>query len=300
MRNWLKIIVTLTVLGLFSNANAQGYCDSSGASEDGDGVITFTGLEGAIGDCAFAPDEYTVKIYKLALCTTAPTRPTTTDTYDVSSCVDIINSPDGQDVNLAAGSEMTLSDATRPADGTYPYGYILMANTFGIKAKKQFTNTMKTYQDGTACNYCWTKDATAYTSDSNVEDGGWTDPTPLAQCGGAGGTAGTYTEILDAFDTDEYITGPISVLGGDITADLITDANGLVVTATQTADRLFAIQTFIPIEPVVIAPSSTEFTVSFGVNQAASLWYYEQPVGSSEYQVYAIGSGPFSTYMSAN
>jgi len=300
MRNLLKIIATFTMLGFFSNANAEGYCnDGIIAEEDANGVITFKGSqEGA--NCSFAPDEYTVKIYKMALCTTAPTRPTTTDTYDVSSCVDIINSPDGQDVNLAAGSEMILSDATRPADGTYPYGYILMANTFGIKAKKQFTNTMKTYQDGTAGNYCWTKDATAYTSDSNVEDGGWTDPTPLAQCGGAGGTAGTYTEILDAFDTDEYITGPISVLGGDITADLITDANGLVVTATQTADRLFAIQTFIPIEPVVIAPSSTEFTVSFGVNQAASLWYYEQPVGSSEYQVYAIGSGPFSTYMSAN
>ena len=56
-----------------------------------------------------------IKIYKMALCTTAPTRPTTSDTYDVSSCVDVINSPDGQDVNLAAGSEMTLSDVTRPA-----------------------------------------------------------------------------------------------------------------------------------------------------------------------------------------
>jgi hypothetical protein len=242
MMNLLKIIATFTMLGFFSNANAEGYCnDGIIAEEDANGVITFKGSqEGA--NCSFAPDEYTVKIYKMALCTTAPTRPTTTDTYDVSSCVDIINSPDGQDVNLAAGSEMILSDATRPADGTYPYGYILMANTF----------------------------------------------------------AGTYTEILDAFDTDEYITGPISVLGGDITADLITDANGLVVTATQTADRLFAIQTFIPIEPVVIAPSSTEFTVSFGVNQAASLWYFESPIGSSEYQVYAIGSGPFSTYMSAN
>ena len=151
--NWLKIIAAFTMFSFFSNANAQGYCDSSGASEDGDGVITFTGLEGAIGDCAFAPDEYTVKIYKLALCTTAPTRPTTTDTYDVSSCVDVINSPDGQDVNLAAGSEMTLSDVTRPANGSYSYGYILMANTFGIKAKKQFTNTMHTYQDGVSGNY---------------------------------------------------------------------------------------------------------------------------------------------------
>ena len=57
-----------------------------------------------------------------------------------------LDSPDGQDVNLAAGSEMTLSDVTRPANGSYSYGYILMANTFGIKAKKQFTNTMHTYE----------------------------------------------------------------------------------------------------------------------------------------------------------
>ena len=96
MMNWLKIITTLTMLSFFSNANAQGYCDSSGAIEDDDGVITFTGPEGAIGDCAFAPDGYTIKIYKMALCTTAPSRPTTSDTYDVSSCVDVISSPDGQ------------------------------------------------------------------------------------------------------------------------------------------------------------------------------------------------------------
>ena len=140
MMNWLKIIATLIMLSFFSKANAQGFCSTTGASEDANGVITFSGDEGSIGFCAFAPDEYTIKIYKMALCTTAPTRPTLTDTYDVSSCVDVINSPDGQDVNLAAGSEIALSDVSRPANGTYPYGYILMANTFSIKAKKQFPN----------------------------------------------------------------------------------------------------------------------------------------------------------------
>jgi len=61
MMNWLKIIATLTMLSFFSNANAEGYCDSTGASEDADGVITFTGAESAMGDCAFAPDEYTMR-----------------------------------------------------------------------------------------------------------------------------------------------------------------------------------------------------------------------------------------------
>ena len=293
MMNWLKIIATLIMLSFFSNANAQGYCDATGASEDANGVITFTGDESSIGDCAFAPDEYTIKIYKMALCTTAPTRPTPTDTYDVSSCVDVISSPDGQNVNLAAGSEMTLSDVSRPANGSYSYGYILMANTFSIKAKKQFTNTMHTYQDGVSGNYCWTKDATDYSSEA--ED--W-DPagTTLVECGGAGGMAGTYTEILDNFDTDMYTSDVIPVTGGTLSADLITNANGQVVGAIETADRLFGIQTFTT--PVVVTSDSSLFTVSFGVNQASSLWMTSGGVPANEYQVYAIGSGPFSTFMS--
>ena len=159
----------------------------------------------------------------------SPTRPTTSDTYDVSSCVDVINSPDGQDVNLAAGSEMTLSDVTRPANGSYSYGYILMANTFGIKAKKQFTNTMHTYQDGASGNYCWTKDATAHSSEC---DNGWADPSPLVECGGAGGTAGTYTETLINLIDDIFRCQSQSLVVR-LSADLITNADGLLVTASK-------------------------------------------------------------------
>ena len=291
--NWLKIIVTLTMLSFFSNVKAQGYCSGTGVSEDADGVLSFSGDESLMADCAFAPDEYTVKIYKMALCTTSPTRPTTLATYDVSSCVDVINSPDGQDVNLAAGSEMTLSDVTRPANGSYSYGYILMANTFGIKAKKQFTNTMHTYQDGASGNYCWTKDGTEYSSNSET----WDDPTVYVECGGAGGTAGTYTEILDVFGEDDYSEDAIAVTGGTISADLIVNSTGMVAGAIETADRLFGVQTFTT--PVVVTPGSSVFTVSFGVNQASSLWFYEDTTkGANQYQVYAIGSGPFATFMS--
>jgi hypothetical protein len=257
-------------------------------------VITFTGDESAIGDCAFAPDEYTIKIYKMALCTTAPIRPTPTDTYDVSSCVDVINSPDGQDVNLAAGSEMILSDVTKPANGSYSYGYILMANTFDIKVKKQFTNTMHTWRGGRSGNYCWTKEVTSYSSEAENWD---PSETTLVECGDSEDTAGTYTEILDNFDTDEYTVEAVPVTGGTLSADLITDANGQVVGAVETADRLFGVQTFTT--PVVVTSDSSVFTVSFGVNQASSLWMTDQGI-VDEYEVYAIGSGPFSTFMTVD
>jgi hypothetical protein len=229
----------------------------------------------------------------MALCTTAPTRPTPTDTYDVSSCVDVINSPDGQDVNLAAGSEMILSDVTRPANGSYSYGYILMANTFDIKVKKQFTNTMHTWQGGRSGNYCWTKEVTSYSSEA--ED--WEENTSLVECGDAGGTAGTYTEILDNFDREVYTIDATPVTGGTLSADLITNANGQVVGAIEIADRLFGVQTFTT--PVVVTSDSSVFTVSFGVNQASSLWMTDQG-RIDEYEVYAIGSGPFSTFMTVD
>ena len=151
---------------------------------------------------------------------------------------------------------------------------------------------MHTYQDGATGNYCWTKEASAFNSDS--DNSGWDNPSPLVECGGASGTAGTYVETLDQFDSDVYIAGPISVTGGTLSADLITNASGLLVTASKTADRLFGVQTFTT--PVEVTSGSTVFTVSFGVNQASSMWMTDEGA-ANEYDVYAIGSGPFSTFM---
>ena len=72
--------------------------------------------------------------------------------------------------------------------------------------------------------------------------------------------------------------------------------SGMVAGAVQTADRLFGVQTFTT--PVVVTSSSSVFTISFGVNQASSMWMSEDGgLPANEYQVYAIGSGPFSTFM---
>ena len=50
--------------------------------------------------------------------------------------------------------------------------------------------------------------------------------------------------------------------------------------------------------PVEVKPSTTLFTISFDVNQSATMWMYQDAGRANEYQVYAIGSGPFSLFMS--
>ena len=292
-----KIFLTLFfIMGFTNQALADGFCEgplgTAKAIESAAGVITFSGAEASIGDCSFAPDEYQVTIYEMSLCTAIPTAPTTSSAYDTSSCSIVINSPTGQTVNMAAGSEVALTDFTAPPVGTYTHGHMVIGNSFGIKVTKQFTNTMFRNDTTATGNYCWTLAATEHTSDF---EGDPTDPTPFASCGGSGDTApAMYTEVLDAFAPGTYNYGPVAVQSGTITAYLVTDSNDRLVNAVKTADRLFGIQVFST--PVEVKPDSSSFTISFGVNQATQVHMADKGV-TDQYKVIAFGSGPFSSFM---
>jgi hypothetical protein len=290
------IILFLISLGFSINSYADGFCEgplgAENAIESAAGVITYQGNENAIGDCAFAPDEYTVTIYEMGLCTSDPTAPTTSSAYALDTCSTVINSASGQTINLAAGSELTLTDVTRPTNGTYTHAYMVLGNSFGITVTKQFTNTMHRYDTATSGNFCWTTSGTEHNSDWG---GTPANPTTFANCGDEEDAApATYTEILDHFDTDTYNYGPVSVESGNLTAYLVTDSNDRLVNAVKTADRIFGKQTLGT--AVEVTNTSSTFVVSFGVNQATS------PQMSNEgslntYDVIAFGSGPFSAFI---
>ena len=290
------IILFLISLGFSINSYADGFCEgplgAENAIESAAGVITYQGNENAIGDCAFAPDEYTVTIYEMGLCTSDPTAPTTSSAYALDTCSTVINSPSGQTINLAAGSELTLTDVTRPTNGTYTHAYMVLGNSFGITVTKQFTNTMHRYDTATSGNFCWTTSGTEHNSDWS---GTPANPTTFANCGDEEDAApATYTEILDAFDTDTYNYGPVSVESGNLTAYLVTDSNDRLVNAVKTADRIFGKQTLNTAAEVTSTSSS--FVVSFGVNQATSPHMRDEG-SSNTYDVIAFGSGPFSAFI---
>ena len=290
------IILFLISLGFSFSSYADGFCEgplgAENAIESAAGVITYQGNENAIGDCAFAPDEYTVTIYEMGLCTSDPTAPTTSSAYETDTCSTVINSPSGQTINLAAGSELTLTDVTRPTNGTYTHAYMVLGNSFGITVTKQFTNTMHRYNTATSVNFCWTTSGSEHNSDYN---GTPADPTTFASCGTEGEAApAMYTEILDQFDIDTYNYGPVSVESGNLTAYLVTDSNDRLVNAVKTADRIFGKQTLGA--AVEVTNTSSSFVVSFGVNQATSTQMSDE--GSlNTYDVIAFGSGPFSAFI---
>ena len=290
------IILFLISLGFSFSSYADGFCEGSlseeNAIESAAGVITYQGNENAIGDCAFAPDGYQVTIYEMGLCTSEPTAPTTSSAYAVDTCSTVINSPSGQTINLAAGSELTLTDVTRPTNGTYTHAYMVLGNSFGITVTKQFTNTMHRYNTATSGNFCWTTSGTEHNSDWS---GTPANPTTFANCGDEEDAApATYTEILDHFDTDTYNYGPVSVESGNLTAYLVTDSNDRLVNAVKTADRIFGKQTLGT--AVEVTNTSSSFVVSFGVNQATSTQMSDEGALNT-YDVIAFGSGPFSAFI---
>ena len=290
------IILFLISLGFSINSYADGFCEgplgAENAIESAAGVITYQGNENAIGDCVFAPDGYQVTIYEMGLCTSDPTAPTTSSAYETDTCSTVINSPSGQTINLAAGSELTLTDVTRPTNGTYTHAYMVLGNSFGITVTKQFTNTMHRYDTATSGNFCWTTSGTEHNSDWS---GTPANPTTFANCGTEGEAApAMYTEILDDFDEDTYNYGPVSVESGNLTAYLVTDSNDRLVNAVKTADRIFGKQTLNT--AAVVTNTSSSFVVSFGVNQATSTNMSDE--GSADtYDVLAFGSGPFSAFI---
>ena len=290
------IILFLISLGFSFSSYADGFCEGplseENAIESAAGVITYQGNENAIGDCAFAPDGYQVTIYEMGLCTSDPTAPTTSSAYETDTCSTVINSPSGQTINLAAGSELTLTDVTRPTNGTYTHAYMVLGNYFGITVTKQFTNTMHRYDTATSGNFCWTTSGTKYNSDWG---GPPANPTTFANCGTEGEAApAMYTEILDDFDEDTYNIGPVSVESGNLTAYLVTDSNDRLVNAVKTADRIFGKQTLGT--AVEVTNTSSTFVVSFGVNQATSP-HMSNEGSLNTYDVIAFGSGPFSAFI---
>ena len=283
-------------LGFSLNSFADGFCEgplgTENAVESAAGVITYQGTENAIGDCAFAPDEYTVTIYEMGLCTSAPTVPTTSSAYSLSTCSTVITSASGQTINLAAGSEIALTDVTRPANGRYTHGYMVLSNEFGITVTKQFTNTMHRYNTATNGNFCWSTNGTEHNSDYS---GIPASPTPFASCGAEGDAApAMYTEILDQFDVNTYSYGPVSVESGNLTAYLVTDSNDRLVNAVKSADRIFGSQVLGT--AVEVTNTSSSFVVSFGVNQATNTLMSDEGTANT-YDVIAFGSGPFSAFI---
>jgi hypothetical protein len=121
---------------------ALGFCS---AYEDSNGTLDFTSLlpdMSNLGDCEVAPDVYQIVLYDVGFCTSAPTAPSSSSGFDPSSenCTSLFANSSGVPLDLAVGVSLNMSPDINIANGTYTHGYVIMKNSFGIKATKTFTD----------------------------------------------------------------------------------------------------------------------------------------------------------------
>ena len=108
------------------------------------------------GYCASAPNAYEVVAFEMYLCTSAPTAPTTTSSMGLDNCFKNWESSDGSTLSVQQNQTIDVPGTmTRPPNGTYTHGVMLIDNTFGITMAMQFDEAV-TAQDGTSGIYCAT------------------------------------------------------------------------------------------------------------------------------------------------
>jgi hypothetical protein len=277
-RNLLLILAAVFVFELTFTKDANAACAKTGDVLD---VVTDW--------CETQPDEYEIVIYKLYLCTSSPTLPTTTSAVDLTSggCEQIFNNSSGATAAVTQGSELDLTGTyTRPPNGTYTHGYAVMDNTFGITASLEFAGSMTGQTGGTGI-YCGT---VAGSGTSNTSG----DPSNTSVCSSSPVTAGKFVETLEDFGSESFeATAEANNINGT-TADIkgiLIDTSGNLATADSDVDKLEGLVTFA--DSVSFTDSVTEVKMSFNVGVGMSLYVNEAGKLS-------MGSGPFQAIIETN
>jgi hypothetical protein len=284
MKNFKYFILFLSLITIFEMTNSKDA--NADACTVTNGVYSETEIKNG---CEATPDFYEIVIYKMYLCTIAPTIPTTSATVDLTNCSQVFNSAAGSTTNVSQGASVDLTGTyTRPPTGTYTHGYAMMDNTFGITASIQIDGAMTGQAGGTGV-YC----RTVAGSGNHTSSGSHDDE---SICSATEVTAGKYTETLTHFGgagepweriaEADNINGTTASIKG-----ILVDTNGHLAANEGEVDKLEGLVSFA--NAINVTSDTTFLTMSFNLGEGMSL-------NRAGADVIYIGSGPFQAIMTAN
>jgi hypothetical protein len=221
------------------------------------------------------------------LCTSAPTAPTTTSSMGLDNCFKNWESSAGSTLSVQQNQTIDVPGTmSRPPNGTYTHGVMLIDNTFGITMAMQFDEAV-TAQDGTSGIYCATVAGSGTYGSSN------TIPTATSTCSASAITAGKFVEILTTFDSTFDATATADNLNGtsaSITGYLI-DSSGNLAENDADVDKLMGAISFA--SAVNFTDLTTTLTMSFNVGEGMAIYNN----GSNRL---VFGSGPFQAVIAVD
>jgi len=303
MKNYKKNLSTLFVfllLGTWANFANANSCTGAG-TDNASRILNAGGTQ----NCLTEPDVYKIKVYEVGLCVTKP-EPASLAT-DLAACTAVTKVAVAGSMTIANGVNSVMPGTfVRPDNGTYAYGYVILAPEFRITATKFFDQTLTGKNGGDGGQICWTL-AEAYRDSGNATDYDGNavtkirpgiDSTYVAQCGETA-VPGETIAVQDAFGglpigvtDDDGETGVASTestpVDGAFIIGHLTDSDLVLATESANVTRLVGVVTFAT--PAIITDDSSKFTTSFKVSQGSLLH-------ASNNVIRAIGAGPFMINM---
>ena len=274
-----KILLTLSMLLLFPLVGHTAACAVSS------GVTTITD-----NACESQPDSYGIVMYKMYLCTSAPTQPTTTAAADLTAggCVLVLDGGSGVRIDITGSDKVdfTGSTFTKPPAGVYTHGYMNIDNIFYVKQQRIFNEAKEGSKTGTDNGiHCSTLSGTG------------TDAGENSTCGSSAITPGIWGSTMTDFDgqaagiqaTAERTN--LNNTGSDIKGILV-DTNGHEATSTGEVDSLGGFQTFGT--PINVSTNLKELNISFGISEGSVIFE-----DGSDPNVVGFSSGPFQAVITA-
>jgi hypothetical protein len=254
---------------------------------------------GAITDsnanCYAEPQEYYTTIYKLGLCTSRPTAPTSNTAVDLSSCTTVFENTSGTKVKIVKGMPTKLTGTvTRPPNGSYPYAIALLAPEFELKTSLTFLQSRSNYPSSgvpaTSGTVCWSRTGTFYSNRSvRARD--------LVDCGSAvGSNNGLIKSVANAMDVDGSGNSIMTKDFGSVIGYLLTSTNTLASSSPGSIGTIDKILGLVPApSPIVVTSSSTKLDISFSISRGATV-----EMDSLGMAIEAFGVGPFLPVISVD
>ena len=294
MKNFKYFILFLSLITIFEitnskDANAVDACDT-----DSNGEIEYTNIPSAACIAVGAATNYEITVKEIYLCTTAPLAPTTSTPTDLSSCENILLNSSATATSFAAGEDVNIPGTfKRPPNGTYPYVFVKLVNTWGITAAVEFDLSMDGMKRGSGV-HCRTIEASG-NHDSNtsheesvcngtyVAPGKFTETT--RQFGDVGGSEPFRPCAIDG--TVKIPANCVNTGNGNI---FLVQSNDKLATASNNATGIHGILK--PATVVKVTPSTSAIITRFDVTNGTALAAVDSGAG-----VY-IGLGPFDIIIS--
>jgi len=290
MKNFKYLFLVLCTIFIFEMININKAEAACTVTSD---VIkkTSTSNDDSIDEgCDTEPDLYEIVIYKLYLCTSSPTVPTTSSTVDLTPCEQIFNNASGATASVSSGQDINLDGTyTRPSNGIYTHGYAYMDNTFGITWSGEIASSMSGGTGSTSGVHC------ASVTGSGTHKKGSTHSNNSI-CGSSPITAGKFVETMQQFggsDDNFTPTAEVENINGTTAkiSGYLVDTSEQLATATNDVVKLEGLVTFA--NPVVMTTDSTSISMRFNVGIGMHVY-------RNSSNKFMLGSGPFQAIMTAN